>query len=90
MTARLLVAGAAAAVLATGCGGGSSHLATVTTPPAPAPTPAAVLPAPSAAVLVARIKAAGLPVTHLIVYTAATDPNHEMVRQGGRYTSTVA
>lgn len=73
-----------AAVLAAGCeGGGSGHPATVTAPLAPAPTPVAVLPAPSAAVLAGRIKAAGLPVTHLIVNTPSTDPNHEMGRQGG-------
>jgi hypothetical protein len=45
--------------------------------------------AASAAVLAGRLKAAGLPVRHLIVYTPATDPNHLMGRQGG-YTSKVA
>ena len=39
--------------------------------------------------LAARLKAAGLPVRHLIVYTAATDPNHLLGRQGG-YSSKVA
>jgi hypothetical protein len=43
----------------------------------------------SAAALAAQLKAAGMPVSHLIVYTAATDPNHEMGRQGG-YMSKVA
>ena len=51
-------------------------------------TPAAHHPA-SAAVLAGRLRAAGLPVRHLIVYTPVTDPNHEMGRQGG-YTSKVA
>jgi hypothetical protein len=44
---------------------------------------------PSAAKLAARLKASGLPVRQLIVYTPTTDPNHEMGRQGG-YTSKVA
>ena len=39
--------------------------------------------------LAGRLKDAGLPLTHLIVYTPATDPNHLMGRQGG-YTSKVA
>jgi hypothetical protein len=43
----------------------------------------------SAAVLTARMKAAGLPIRDLIVYNAATDPNHLLGRQGG-YTSKVA
>jgi hypothetical protein len=38
---------------------------------------------PTAAVLASRLKAASLPVTHLIVYTATTDPNHLLGRQGG-------
>jgi hypothetical protein len=41
------------------------------------------------AVLASRLKAAGLPVTHLIVYNAVTDPNRLLGRQGG-YTSKVA
>jgi hypothetical protein len=40
-------------------------------------------------VLSADLRAGGLPVQRLIVYTAATDPNHELGRQGG-YTSKVA
>ncbi len=43
----------------------------------------------NARALAGRLKAAGLPVRHLIVYTAVTDPNHELGRQGG-YTSKVA
>jgi hypothetical protein len=36
-----------------------------------------------------RLEAAGLPLSSLIVYTAATDPNAMLGRQGG-YTSKVA
>jgi hypothetical protein len=43
----------------------------------------------SAAVLAGRLKAGGLPVRKVIVYTATTDPNHELGRQGG-YTWKVA
>ena len=43
----------------------------------------------SAAVLTARMKAAGLPITDVIVYNATTDPNHLLGRQGG-YTSKTA
>jgi len=75
-----------------GCGGSGSspalasgHSATGRTTPA---TAAPSRPA-SAAVLAGRLKAAGLPVQHLIVYTPSTDPNHEMGRQGG-YSSKVA
>jgi hypothetical protein len=44
---------------------------------------------PPAAALAQALKQAGLPITHLIVYNAGTDPNHEIGRQGG-YTSKVA
>src|SRR6266480_2792812 len=83
-----LVAMAVAAALAAGCSNTITKTYTggpVTSAPV---TPAAVPHSPASA-LAARLKAAGLPVTHLIVYTAATDPNHEMGRQGG-YTSKVA
>lgn len=40
----------------------------------------------SAAVLTARMKAAGVPIKDLIVYNATTDPNHLLGRQNG-YTS---
>jgi len=56
--------------------------------PEPSASPAAHHPA-SAAVLAADLRAEGLPVRRLIVYTAATDPNAELGRQGG-YTSKVA
>jgi hypothetical protein len=54
-----------------------------------ASTPPAAHHTASAAALAARLEAAGLPVRHLIVYTAASDPNHLLGRQGG-YTSKVA
>jgi hypothetical protein len=75
-------------MLAVGCSAGSAHPGSQ---PAQAGTQSAAVPSspPSAAVLASRLKAAGLPVTHLIVYTAATDPNHLLGRQGG-YTSKVA
>jgi hypothetical protein len=82
-----------AALVLGGCGSGGQ----------PGPSPAASAPAvstapstpavqhhtASATVLAARLRAAGLPVRHLIVYTPVTDPNHLMGRQGG-YTSKVA
>jgi hypothetical protein len=77
---------ALAALLLAGC---SAHT-TVTLAPSSPPSASPSLSRPaSAAVLAARLKAAGLPVRHLIVYTPSTDPNHEMGRQGG-YTSKVA
>jgi hypothetical protein len=63
--------------------------------PAPAGTrttsaaAASVTRSPSAAVIAARLKAAGQPVRALITYTAVTDPNHLLGRQG-EYTSKVA
>jgi hypothetical protein len=87
MSIPLRLAAVAVAVLTAGCGGGA-HPASQ---PTPAGTRSAAVPSrpPSAAVLASSLKAAGLPVTHLIVYTAATDPNHLLGRQGG-YTSKVA
>jgi hypothetical protein len=70
---------------------GSTTPATSSAPPASA-SPAAAPPSAqascggSAAVLTARMKAAGLPITGLIVYNATTDPNHLLGRQG-EYTS---
>jgi hypothetical protein len=84
---------APAALLTVGCGSGGTHAgspAQGSSPSQAGSTHAAASPHPaSAAVLVSRLKAAGLPVRHLIVYTPSTDPNHEMGRQGG-YTSKVA
>jgi hypothetical protein len=77
-----------AALAAAGCGG-----STPGPPPgviaSPAPSASAAPHPASAAVLAADLRAEGLPVRHLIVYTAATDPNAELGRQGG-YTSKVA
>ena len=81
-----------AALLAVGCGGGSSSGHQAGPGPGhttPAPSTAAPARPASAAALAARLRAAGLPVRHLIVYTAVTDPNHLLGRQGG-YTSKVA
>jgi hypothetical protein len=84
---------AVAALLAAGCSSASSHLASqpppaVTHPSATPSTPPAAA-SPSAAVLASALRAARLPVRHLVVYTASTDPNHLLGRQGG-YTSKVA
>ena len=75
-------------MLAVGCSAGSAH---PVSHPAPAGTQSSAVPSrpPSAAGLTSDLKAAGLPVTHLIVYNAVTDPNHLLGRQGG-YTSKVA
>ena len=70
------------------CGSTATTIGRNATPPrTPAPTPSAQT--ASAESLAARLKAAGLPVGHLIAYTAVTDPNHLLGRQGG-YTSKVA
>jgi hypothetical protein len=53
------------------------------------PSPAQANCGGNAAVLAARMKAAGLPIKDLIVYNATTDPNHLLGRQGG-YTSKTA
>jgi hypothetical protein len=90
MNRHLMIAAAFTTMLA-GCSS-SGHAASPVAPPASPPV-AQAAPTPSgpvsAAVLAGRLKDAGLPLTHLIVYTPATDPNHLMGRQGG-YTSKVA
>lgn len=45
-------------------------------------------PAPTASALAHQLQAKGLQVSRLITYTAATDPNHLLGRQGG-YSSKV-
>ena len=85
-TIRIWAAVAAVGALA-GCGGAARA-----SPPAastPPPPPAAAAASPDAGTLAARLQAAGIPVKNLIVYDAATDPNHLLGRQGG-YTSKVA
>ena len=87
---KYLIAVALAALTAAGCSSTStSHPAAGHTSAVSAPNPTASPHPASGATLAARLKAAGLPVRHLIVYTPATDPNHEMGRQNG-YTSKVA
>jgi len=91
------VLAASTLLLAAGCGGSSK----TSTPPAntaaaastaSAAAPAAhttAAPAPAAkdaAGVVARLKAAGLPIGTVTVYTADNDPNHLLGRPGG-YTS---
>jgi hypothetical protein len=78
---------APAALLTVGCGSGGTRA--TGSHAAASPHPAVSHHPASAAALASRLQAAGLPVKHLIVYTPATDPNHEMGRQGG-YTSKVA
>jgi len=85
----MVISAAAATAAVTACGAQAP-------PPAPAgtrTTSAAAAPVtrhlPSAAVIAGRLKAAGQPVRALITYTAATDPNHLLGRQG-EYTSKVA
>jgi hypothetical protein len=78
-----------AALAAAGCVSSSpSAPPSASLSPAPSASPATHHPA-TAAVLATDLRAEGLPVRHLIVYTAATDPNAELGRQGG-YTSKVA
>jgi hypothetical protein len=85
---RIISAVAVITVLAAaGCSSPASAPSSAALSPA-ASAPAAHHPA-SAAALAGRLKAAGMPVRRLIVYTATTDPNHELGRQGG-YTSKVA
>jgi hypothetical protein len=91
MRKTLISAVAVAATLgAAGCSSSSpaSPLSSAALSPS-ASAPATPHRPASAAVLAADLKAVGLPVRHLIVYTAVTDPNHELGRQGG-YTSKVA
>jgi hypothetical protein len=84
---RTMLAAGLAALLAVACGSGGAHAGS--SHAVVSPHPAVSSHQASGAALAARLKAAGLPVTHLIVYTPVTDPNHEMGRQGG-YTSKVA
>jgi hypothetical protein len=85
---RTMLVAALAALLAVACGSGGTQAGSRPAQAGSSPATASPHPA-SGAALAARLKAAGLPVRHLIVYTAASDPNHELGRQGG-YTSKVA
>src|SRR5215510_1128452 len=91
-TRRITVALAlAAAIVLAGCSSGTSLPSTAhSSAPSAAPSTSATVHHPaSAAVLAADLRAEGLPVRRLIVYTATTDPNAMLSRQGG-YTSKVA
>jgi hypothetical protein len=88
MKTIISVAASLAALVLAGCSSGSGS-APLPAPSAIASTQPAAHHTASAAALAARLKAAGLPVQQLIVYTPVTDPNHLMGRQGG-YTSKVA
>jgi hypothetical protein len=87
-TALALAVLLAAAGCSTSAPSSQATVATLVPSSSPSASPSPSRPA-SAAVLAARLKAAGLPVRHLIVYTAASDPNHLLGRQGG-YASKVA
>jgi hypothetical protein len=90
MNRLTILAAGAAAVLLTACSGSSSQPpAPVSTTPVAAPAAVHLQRSPAAAVIAGRMKAAGMPIRHLVVYTPVTDPNHLMDRQGG-YTSKVA
>lgn len=88
-TMTRVVAGgfAALAVLVAGCSA-SSGPASSTTPPPPASASAPAVSA-VAKVITGKLRAAGLDVTNVTVYTETSDPNHLMGRQGG-YTSKTA
>lgn len=78
---RALLVAAATALAVAACGGSSPTASPAqhgTSTPAQhgTGTPATE----SAAVLTARMKAAGLPITDVIVYNATTDPNHLLGR----------
>ncbi len=98
MARRLRILAAAALLLGlTACTQTTSGSGTLALGGPPSPAAAAVPPkaagapvaSPTAAVLAARLKAAGLHITQLIMYNVATDPNHLLDRPGG-YTSIVA
>jgi hypothetical protein len=83
---------AALACVLAACGTGSTSTASnASATPAPTVTPtASASPVPlTAAQVTQRMRAAGLPITHVIVYTATTDTNGLLGRQGG-YTSKTA
>jgi hypothetical protein len=81
----LTVIAAAAVVLLAACSSSPSPstTGTATHATAPAHSAAASAAAPrslGAAVIAARMKAAGMPIRRLVVYTPSTDPNHMMGR----------
>lgn len=86
--ARAALAAAAAGSLIGACGGGSIGGQRATAPARSASRPAATAKPIDAAVIAGRLKAEGLPIKHEVIFTAKTDPNHLLGRQGG-YTSKV-
>jgi hypothetical protein len=68
---------------------GCSQSPTVAAAPPAAPAPVAAVRTVSADQVAGRLKAAGVPLRVSVVYTAATDPNHQLGRPGG-YTSKLA
>lgn len=92
---RAAVLAATILMLAAGCGGSSktsapstpagavATTAAATTAAAPAVHTTASPVAADASGVIARLKAAGLPIGAVIVYTAETDPNHLLGRPGG-------
>lgn len=100
MGIRGLVGGTVALVMMTACGGASHRAASqvaaapsaATTTAAPVTSTTATTKEPAkdtAAGVAAKLKAAGLPITGLIVYDATTDPNHLLGRPN-QYTSKAA
>ena len=82
---------AALACVLVACGTSSaSTTGNASATPAPTVTPtASASPVPlTAAQVTQRMRAAGLPITHVIVYTAATDTNGLLGRQGGYRSKT--
>lgn len=89
MAKYLISAVALAMLVLAGCGQASSSHPAASSSQTATHSPYASRTSPSAATFAADLKAAGLDITRLIVYTAATDPNHLLGRQDG-YTSKVA
>lgn len=100
MGIRGLAVGAVALLGMAACGGashrtaspvaGSTIMATTTVAAVTSTTATTKAPAKdTAAEVAAKLKAAGLPITGLIVYDATTDPNHLLGRPG-QYTSKAA
>jgi hypothetical protein len=91
MRIRIAAVVAVAGLALGGCGGAAApRTAASSASPASSTAAATGSTASHTAAQIARhLKAGGMDVTQLIVYTPATDPNHLMGRQGG-YTSKVA
>jgi hypothetical protein len=85
---RYVIAAAAATVLLAACSSSSSRIAGTASHGTVAPHATSPSRSPAAAIIGDGLKAAGMPIRHLVVYTPVTDPDHMMGRQGG-YTSKV-